>query len=106
MAIHIGWRDFITLLGGAAAASSVSWPFVARAQQPVMPVIGFLHHASPNQFAILSVAFRQGLKEAGCHQGPPLHQSRGADPPTGLHRSRGVCSPRLGGPRGSPARKF
>ena len=52
-------REFITLLGSAAA-----WPFAAHAQQTI-PVIGYLHSASPEPYTAMMVAFRQGLAEAG-----------------------------------------
>ena len=70
-------REFITLLGGAAA---VGWPIAARAQQPAMPVIGFLNGASAQGWAPFAAAFRQGLSEAGYVEGQNVAiESRWAD---------------------------
>ena len=65
MASQIERRKFLATLGGAAA----TWPFVARAQQPAMPVIGWLNGQSAERYSHLLAAFQKGLKEVGYVEG-------------------------------------
>jgi hypothetical protein len=62
-------REFITLFGGAAAASAATWPLAARTQQPAIPVVGYLYAGSPEPSANLVEAFRKGLSETGYRDG-------------------------------------
>src|SRR5262245_16139847 len=58
-------REFISVIGWVAA----TWPLAVRAQQPTMPVIGFVSSGSPGRYAIRLRAFRQGLKDVGYIEG-------------------------------------
>ena len=64
MAIYIRRRELIGMLGAVAA-----WPLAARAQQPAMPVIGFLDSRSPDALTDRLRGFRQGLKDSGYVEG-------------------------------------
>jgi putative ABC transport system substrate-binding protein len=88
-------REFITLLGGAAV-----WPVAARAQQPLMPAIGFVHAGSPEPATQLVASFRSGLSELGFVEGRniTIEYRWGHDDPSRL--TEGVAD---GGAAAAPA---
>src|SRR5215510_8476906 len=68
-------RELLTLIGGLAASAPVCWacrPRAARAQQPRMPVVGLLHPATPEGYAHIVAALRQGLSDTGHVEGRNL----------------------------------
>src|SRR5215475_15718405 len=65
---HTKRREFI-MLGGAAVTPSLLWPLAARAQQPTIPIVGYVHSDSPQTVAGLLAAFREGLSETGYIEG-------------------------------------
>jgi putative ABC transport system substrate-binding protein len=97
-------REFITLVGGAAA----TWPLAARAQQtPAMQVVGFLNGADPDTYSPLVAAFRDGLKSAGYVEGQNVsivyrwaenHYGRLSDLATDLVGQRVAVIAATGGP--------
>jgi hypothetical protein len=78
-----GRREFITLLGGAAA-----WPIAARARQRAMSTIGWLNVRSPEMSARLVATFHQGLRATGYLSGLPPHSDRRADMPAPSLRAK------------------
>src|SRR5215472_5992760 len=93
MSANIKRREFITLLGGAA----VAYPLAARAQQPAMPVIGFLSGALPGPYAPFAAAFHRGLKETGYVEGDrlPAHAAELVRRQVGVIVASGGISPAL-----------
>ena len=78
-------REFISLVGGGAA----SWPFAARAQPAAMPLVGFLHGASPTYLGQFLDALRKGLAESGFVEGQNLAiEYRWADGNSGSAQKR------------------
>src|SRR5215831_21229916 len=101
-------RDFITLLGGSAA-----WPLAARAQQPAMPVVGYLGSTTPEMSTKRLAAFRKGLRDAGFEEGQNVaiefrwadgHEEWMPELVADLIRRGSCCAETHGGPHGQGAR--